>query len=150
MITGLTLLIKHALNPDKVPLPWRSYCSESYPTHYSLQHTANHTSLFATEQPLSLLPLTPDHPHWPYPTAQPPSNLSELELPPVGVLVGVFTTDAGARRRNMIRQSYGSHWRSRRPGTEGVRVLFVMGRPRRSLLRAIELESEGENDRLFR
>jgi hypothetical protein len=43
----------------------------------------------------------------------------------------------------MIRQSYGSHPRSRRSGTEAVKVMFIMGRPRRRYRKAVELESEG-------
>jgi hypothetical protein len=65
-------------------------------------------------------------------------------MAPVGVFVGVFTTDEKADRRNMIRQSYGSHPRSRRSGTEAVKVMFIMGRPRRRYRKAVELESEGE------
>jgi hypothetical protein len=43
----------------------------------------------------------------------------------------------------MIRQSYASHWRSRRPGTEGVQVKFVLGRPRKRYAKAVQLEMEG-------
>jgi hypothetical protein len=44
----------------------------------------------------------------------------------------------------MIRQSYASHWRSRRTGTEGVKVRFIMGRPRAKYAKAVQLEVEGE------
>lgn len=75
----------------------------------------------------------------------------DAALEPVGVLLGVFTTDAGLERRHMIRQSYASHWRSRRKGTEGVRIKFVMGRPRKRYEKAIQLEMEGEFlDALFK
>lgn len=69
----------------------------------------------------------------------------DAALEPVGVLIGVFTTDAGLERRHMIRQSYASHWRSRREGTEGMRIKFVMGRPRKRYEKAIQLEMEGES-----
>ena len=171
---GLTLTIKHILNPDKEALPWRSYCTYDYPTLYSLQDpnarippasavdsTLTFTSppardplainsfASATSANLVLTPITAEHPAWPYHphpsqpfVANTTSSLDELE--PVGILVGVFTTDEGVQRRHMIRQSYASHWRSRREGTEGVTVRFVMGRPRKKYAKAVQLEMEGE------
>lgn len=143
----LTVTIKHILNPDKEPLPWRQYCTTSYPSLYSLQ--------YPSDQPntkLTLSPLTPDHPIWPYKphtsplwTADMPQADLDAALEPVSVLIGVFTTDAGLERRHMIRQSYASHWRSRREGTEGVRIKFVMGKPRKRYEKAIQLEMEGES-----
>lgn len=91
--------------------------------------------------------MTPSHAYWPYPASEAPSIAASLEVAPVGVFVGVFTTDEKVERRNMIRQSYGSHPRSRRLGTEGVKVMFIMGRPRHSYLKAVQLESEGESNR---
>ena len=174
LVVTITLTIKHILNPDKEPLPWRQYCTSNYPTLYSLQDpSAPHrayghgtagdmafTDLPASKQipvnsfanswsNVALAPLTAKHPIWPYaPHDAPPftaasHNLDEA-LAPVGVLIGVFTTDAGAERRHMIRQSYASHWRSRRDGTEGVRVRFVMARPRAKYAKAVQLEMEGE------
>ncbi|WVQ83825.1 hypothetical protein IAT38_005969 [Cryptococcus sp. DSM 104549] len=169
----LTFTIKHILNPDKEPLPWREYCTTTYPTLYSLQDPSAPapsvpldfsappkpipTNSFAPpSSKLALTPLTPAHPAWPYrPHAHQPftaeSSQEELDagLEPVGVLVGVFTTDAGVERRHMIRQSYASHWRSRREGTEGVRVRFVMGRPRKAYAKAVQLEMEAFNDILL-
>ncbi|KAK4683761.1 hypothetical protein P7C73_g6468, partial [Tremellales sp. Uapishka_1] len=147
--TVMTLTLKHVLNPDKEPLPWRSYCQSPHPTLYSLQdpnslssttkrpgpHTSTKLSInsFAPNSANQVLfPFVPDY------TMQPAE-----EFNPVGVLIGVFTTDEGVERRNMIRQSYGSHPRSRRLGTEGVRIKFVMGRPRRKYQKAIQLEMEG-------
>jgi hypothetical protein len=49
----------------------------------------------------------------------------------------------------MIRQSYGSHPRSRRSGTEAVKVMFIMGRPRRKYRKAVDLESEGASFDLY-
>lgn len=175
----VTFTLKHILNPDKEALPWRSYCMTNYPSLYSLQDpnaripptSAVGSTITFTSPPandplplnsffpfasssLALAPLTTQHPAWPYhPHATQPfvantsTGLDELE--PVGILVGVFTTDAGAERRHMIRQSYATHWRSRREGTEGVTVRFVMGRPRRRFAQAVQLEMEGEYPSLF-
>ncbi|KAK8846645.1 hypothetical protein IAR55_005732 [Kwoniella newhampshirensis] len=180
----LTFALKHILNPDKEPLPWRQYCTSNYPTLYSLQdpslppphinshvhsnptfpHSPLHDSntvpvnSFApnTAKPLTLMPLTPSHPAWPYhPHSTPPysaemaTDALEDALEPVGVLIGVFTTDEGVERRHMIRQSYASHWRSRTEGTEGVRIRFVMGRPRKKYEAAVKLEMEAFNDILL-
>ncbi|WVW78866.1 hypothetical protein I302_100829 [Kwoniella bestiolae CBS 10118] len=179
----LTFTLKHILNPDKEPLPWRQYCTSNYPTLYSLQDPSlpsphinsevNSNPSFpssahiesvpfnsfapTSSKPLTLMPLTPQHPAWPYhPHLNPPqisSNNSvsnmDFDLNPVGVLIGVFTTDAGVERRHMIRQSYASHWRSRREGTEGVRIRFVMGRPRKRFEKAVQLEMEAFNDILL-
>ncbi|WWC67539.1 uncharacterized protein I206_101448 [Kwoniella pini CBS 10737] len=178
----LTFTIKHILNPDKEPLPWRQYCTSDYPTLYSLQDPSlpsphvnsmvnSNPSFPSTEhiesvpvnsfapsssKPLTLMPLTPEHPAWPYhphdkPPFSPEMSTKELDesLNPVGVLIGVFTTDAGVERRHMIRQSYASHWRSRRDGTEGIRIRFVMGRPRKRFEKAVQLEMEAFNDILL-
>ncbi|WVQ97693.1 hypothetical protein IAU59_004807 [Kwoniella sp. CBS 9459] len=181
LAVSLTFTIKHILNPDKEPLPWREYCTADYPTLYSLQdptlpapHIGSHVNSnpafpsssdvevgynsFApsSSKALTLMPLTPPHPAWPYhphevPPYSPEMSIKELDqaLEPVGVLIGVFTTDSGAERRHMIRQSYASHWRSRRDGTEGVRVRFVMGRPRKRYEQAVQLEMEAFNDILL-
>ncbi|KAL7423346.1 hypothetical protein Q5752_002649 [Cryptotrichosporon argae] len=168
-------MIKHILNPDKEALPWRSYCSSSYPTLYSLQdphapaphlvgadftsppaHRSSPVNSFTSSSSNPVLtPVGPGHPLWPYSTARHTPFAHDLvgegldDVEPVGVLIGVMTTDAGVERRNYIRQSYASHWRSRRPGTEGVRVRFVMGHPRAKHRRAVELENEAFNDILF-
>ncbi|EIW68641.1 hypothetical protein TREMEDRAFT_39553 [Tremella mesenterica DSM 1558] len=107
-----------------------------------------------TPHSLTLAPLTPASTAWPYhphtelPFTAESKNLDEV-LKPVGVLVGVFTTDAGTARRHMIRQSWASHWRSRSEGTEGVRVRFVMARPRPRYAHAVQLEMEAFNDIIF-
>ncbi|OCF37721.1 hypothetical protein I316_00848 [Kwoniella heveanensis BCC8398] len=181
LAVSLTFTIKHILNPDKEPLPWREYCTADYPTLYSLQdptlpppHVDSHVNSnpafpsssdaevgynsFApsSSKALTLMPLTSSHPAWPYhpyeaPPFTPEMSIKELDqaLEPVGVLIGVFTTDSGAERRHMIRQTYASHWRSRRDGTEGVRVRFVMGRPRKRYEQAVQLEMEAFNDILL-
>ncbi|WVF70198.1 hypothetical protein IAT40_004986 [Kwoniella sp. CBS 6097] len=181
LAVSLTFTIKHILNPDKEPLPWREYCTADYPTLYSLQdptlpppHVDSHVNSnpafpsssdvevgynsFApsSSKALTLLPLTSSHPAWPYhphevPPYSPEMSIKDLDqaLEPVGVLIGVFTTDSGAERRHMIRQTYASHWRSRRDGTEGVRIRFVMGRPRKRFEQAVQLEMEAFNDILL-
>ena len=146
---GLTMTLCYILNPDKAPLPWRQYCTSDYPTLYSLQETGVASDFsFGYSNPLELAPLTSEHAAWPYhPHSEQPftaeANWDLSELAPVGVFVGVFTMDSSLERRNMIRQSYASHWRSRKEGTEGVRVRFVMGRPRKKFVQAVQLEMEG-------
>ena len=146
----LTMTLIYILNPDKEALPWRQYCHSSYPSLYSLQDLSapSDYDLFGHSTTLSLVPLTHNHSAWPYhPHTQQPHSVESktdlAELEPVGVLLGVFTIDSGVERRHMIRQSYGSHWRSRKEGTEGVRLRFVMGRPRAKFAKAVELEMEG-------
>nr|XP_018265892.1 uncharacterized protein I303_02268 [Kwoniella dejecticola CBS 10117]OBR88050.1 hypothetical protein I303_02268 [Kwoniella dejecticola CBS 10117] len=134
----LTFTIKHILNPDKEPLPWRQYCTSNYPTLYSLQDPSlpsPHINSMVSSNPS-------------FPSTEHIESLDE-SLNPVGVLIGVFTTDAGVERRHMIRQSYASHWRSRRDGTEGIRIRFVMGRPRKRFEKAVQLEMEAFNDILL-
>ncbi|CAD6567355.1 MAG: hypothetical protein TREMPRED_003558 [Tremellales sp. Tagirdzhanova-0007] len=170
-----TLTLKHILNPDKEALPWRSFCASDYPTLYSLQHPhALLSPASALEPPkynspydydplavqsvapvspseLVLAPLPPGHlarPENPHSSlAQTAETFSGLgDLKPVGIFIGVFTTDQAVQRRQLIRQSYASHWRSRREGTEGVRVRFIMGRPRRRYSQAVQLEMEAFDD----
>jgi hypothetical protein len=149
-VMGLTMTLIYILNPDKEALPWRQYCHSNYPTLFSLQDLSKAPDYdfgLGRSTTLTLAPLTHEHPAWPYQTEQPYSVESKTDLArldPVGILVGVFTTDSGVERRHMIRQSYASHWRSRKEGTEGVRVRFVMGKPRAKFAKAVELEMEGE------
>lgn len=141
----IIMTVKHVLNPDKEPLPYRAYCSADHPTMYSLQDpTLDAASVGTRSSNLVLAPLTPSDLTWQAPYSADLQSIDDLD--PVGVLVGVFTTDNRLRRRQMIRQSYASHWRSRREGTEGVRVRFVMGRPRAKFARAVQLEMEGESE----
>lgn len=94
----------YILNPDKVPLPWRSYCS-----------------------------LSP-----PFPAAE------IAKLPPVGVFLGVMSTDSSVERRMIIRSTWAKHARSR--GTDGSTdrtiVRFILGTPRNKWTRRIQLEAE--------
>jgi hypothetical protein len=163
---GLTLALIHILNPDKEPLPWREYCQADYPRYFALQYPSRHlgtASVIADMQPgeeedpryMTLPAVSPDYlapinassPQWPFHphTSIPWSAEDESvdQLDPVGVFLGIFTTDAGMERRNMIRRTYGSHWRSRVNGTQGVRMRFVMGLPRPKFARLVKLEMEG-------
>ncbi len=166
---GFTLGLIHLLNPDKEPLPWRNYCQADYPRYFALQlppkaHVGGLASSGSpqqqTEEPLDpystlpaispdyLLPLNHSSQRWPFGAhLEPPyspEDDSVDDVAPVGVFLGIFTTDAGMDRRNMIRQTYGTHWRSRVNGTEGVRMRFVMGQPRAKYERLVKLEMEGE------
>ena len=149
----LTLTLKYVFNPDKKALPWRKYCAADYPTLFSLQdpERPNETG---TGGELLLSPLTPQHPNWPYPgydTRPYDASLqADLDLSPVGVYLGVFTMDSGKKKRDLVRESYGSHWRSRRNGTESVSVRFIMGRPRPEFAAAVDAESKGEDSTFHR
>jgi hypothetical protein len=66
---------------------------------------------------------------------------------PVGVLIGVLTIDKEAGRRQLIRSIYGSA-QSVKEGTEGVRVVFVLGRPAPKYADAVALEMESKSSRL--
>ncbi|KAL1408487.1 hypothetical protein Q8F55_005299 [Vanrija albida] len=136
----LTCTIKYILDPDKRALPFREYCTANYPTLYSLQG----------KNPF-LTPLTPSDSLWPYPGRQhvpyaDGRGISIDSMEPTSVLIGIFTYDKGRVRRDLVRQTYMTHARSRRAGTEGVSVKFIMGRPRPELSDAIALEQETHND----
>lgn len=88
--------------------------------------------------------MTAAHPAWPYPNGHAPTLADADRIPPVGVLVGVFTMDREAKRRQLIRSTYMVHPESRKQGTEGVKVLFVMGRPTKKYAAEIAMESECE------
>ncbi|KAJ9104532.1 hypothetical protein QFC21_002028 [Naganishia friedmannii] len=162
---SLTMSLKYLLNPDKAPLPWRDYCQSPYPDYFALKHPPNfnyssgeHRIRLSMEQNLLTLPgasadllqkINSTHPAWPFPGQEdmPYSAESSLvdTLEPVGLFIGVFTTDEGRERRMMIRQTYGTHPKSRVPGTEGVRLRFVMGRPRARYERAVKLEMDTDH-----
>lgn len=160
----LTMLLKYILNPDKAPLPWRDYCQSPYPDYFALNHpphfnytSEEHQIRLSMEKNLLTLPgasadllqmINSTHPAWPFPKQRdlPYSAESNLvdALDPVGLFIGVFSTDEGRERRMMIRQTYGTHPKSRVSGTEGVRLRFVMGRPRVGYERAVKLEMDSK------
>lgn len=94
----------YLLNPDKAPLPWRSYC--------------------ATEPPFPADELT--------------------KYPPVGVFVGVMSTDTAVERRMLIRSTWAQHARSRGSdgSTDRTIVRFILGIPQSDWTRRIQLEAE--------
>lgn len=132
-------------------LPWRQYCTASSPRLYSLpSNVAQPAVSLPGMNPL--LALTPEHPNWPYkgysesPFAADLNTTRIDEFEPTTVFLAIFTYDKGKSRRDLIRQSYNVHARSRTPGTEGVRLRFLMGRPRAELSRAVEKEQAEHND----
>ena len=71
-------------------------------------------------------------------------------LPPVGLLVGVFSIDSGFERRMLVRTTWAGHPRSRdgaSPGDGGIGtsrtiVRFILGQPSKDLEHRIKLEME--------
>ncbi len=110
VVAGLVAGIKHALDPDKEPKPWRLDCAKQ-----------------------------PAFPH----------ELAD-SLAPVDVFVGVFSRDASAERRSLIRHTYAAHTLPLSPhdGTPmaNVQVKFILGRPRGKYARSVRLEQEMYND----
>ncbi|BEI88511.1 uncharacterized protein CcaverHIS019_0112290 [Cutaneotrichosporon cavernicola] len=147
--------IKYVLDPDKAALPWREYASLDYPTIFSIQDADwDNSALGGHLPPLSALkPVTAHHSLWPYPGHDYAPHQENMhgrsrvdDLEPTTVFIAVFTYDVGVDRRNLIRQSYASHPRSRTPGTEGVRLRFVMGRPRPQFKQMVDAEMEEYKD----
>ncbi|CAK9784825.1 hypothetical protein CC85DRAFT_259945 [Cutaneotrichosporon oleaginosum] len=147
--------IKYILDPDKAALPWREYAMQDYPTVFSIQDADwDNDALGGYLPPLSVVkPLSAQHELWPYPGYDYAPHRENLhggprvdDLEPTTVYVAVFTYDVGVDRRNLIRQSYASHPRSRTPGTEGVRLRFIMGRPRPQFKHMVDAEVEEYED----
>jgi hypothetical protein len=155
----LTISLKYLLNPDKTPLPWRDYCQSPHPSYFALQYPPDyqytpedHQTRLAMEKNL-LTMATPaydspriinsTHPTWPFRDQKDmPYSAESLDvdsLQPVGVFIGVFTMDEGRDRRMLIRP------KSRVPGTEGVRIKFIMGQPRARYERSVKLEMESKS-----
>ena len=73
-------------------------------------------------------------------------------LPPVGLLVGVFSVDSAFERRMLVRTTWASHPRSRdgaSPGDNGTGtsrtiVRFILGQPRKDWERRVKVEMECE------
>lgn len=101
---SITLFLMYLLNPDKAPLPWRSYCA-----------------------------------------LEPPFPAEELaSLPPVGIFLGVMSTDTAVERRMLIRSTWAQHVRSRGSdgSTDRTVVRFILGVPQADWTRRIQLEAE--------
>lgn len=154
----MTGTIKYILDPDKRALPWREYCQEDYPTVYSLQDPNSptfpadqtHRSLAGSD--LVLAPITPDSAQWPWPGSSHNPYTADFagealdSIEPTTVFLGVFTVDNSVDRRNVIRETYGSHPNSLKPGSEGVRLRFIMGRPSTEWADAVEAENKKHGD----
>ncbi|KAH9486956.1 Beta-1,3-galactosyltransferase pvg3 [Psilocybe cubensis] len=138
---SLTLLLMYVLNPDKEPLPWRAYCSVP-----------------SLAPPFDRL-LPPNSPHV-YPNytnvhTVPPFPHADLDqLPPAGILVGVFSIASSFERRMLMRSTWATHPRSRDGAGQGdgglstsrTIVRFVLGQPSKDWERRIKLEMEMYND----
>jgi len=147
----ITLLLMHILNPDKASLPWRTYCSipstSTAPPPISRSYTDEHLSM---QVPIGFDPTSPNESIVSNPF--PPPHLDDI--PPVGLFLGVFTTDSAVERRMLIRNTWASQERSRAGAVEGdggngtsrTIIRFVLGKPRSGWVRRIQLESETYND----
>ncbi|VDB84947.1 unnamed protein product [Peniophora sp. CBMAI 1063] len=139
--SSLTLGIIYALNPDKEALPWRAYCAVAIPSH---------------DPPLVDAPVvSPDIftiGAAPPPPEFPPAGFDDL--PPAGVFLGVFSIDSSYDRRMLIRSTWATHDRSRNGagpgdggnGTSRTLVRFILGQPRKSWERRVQLEMDQYND----
>lgn len=136
-LLALVIFVKWALRApviDTDPLPWRAYCS-----------------MPSISRPPHVLPgIEPDETRLNSMLSFPPSDLDDI--PPVGVFIGMFTKDESVERRAMVRDSFASHPRSRNgaglgdhgAGTSKTIVRFIIGRPRRSMQRQVDLEMQRE------
>lgn len=68
------------------------------------------------------------------------------DLPPVGIFIGVMSTDVAVERRMLIRSTWAKRERSR--GLDGSTnrtiVRFILGIPQSDWTRRIQLEAESE------
>ncbi|KAG2023521.1 hypothetical protein CC2G_001166 [Coprinopsis cinerea AmutBmut pab1-1] len=134
----LALFLIYTLNPDKEPLPWRAYCS--IPSLATPRDHPYPLRIYPEIEPGELIP--------PFP----PANLENL--PPAGILIGVFSVDSAFERRMLIRTTWAAHARSRNGavggdggrGTSRTVVRFILGQPRQSWERRIKLEMDTYND----
>ncbi|KAL7418065.1 hypothetical protein BDY24DRAFT_332566, partial [Mrakia frigida] len=86
------------------------------------------------------------HPLLPNPLLAPSAPEADL-LPPVGLFLGVFSTDQAWERRQTIRSTYARRGKGGgADGLESVRVRFVLGRPSEKWKSLVELEMEAYRD----
>lgn len=144
----------HILNPDKAPLPWRTYCSLPVTSTVPPSPTLSSRDEQLTMQvPRGFDPASPNESLVSNPF--PPPNFNDL--PPAGLFLGVFTTDSAVERRMLIRSTWASHVHSRSGavkgdngnGTSRTIVRFVLGKPRSGWERRIQLESESTSQYPF-
>lgn len=138
---AVTLLLIYILNPDKDPLPWRAYCSiPSLAPPFDRPAPTTFPHIYPNFTEGMIIP--------PFPP--PDFDL----LPPVGLLVGVFSVDSAFERRMLVRTTWASHPRSRdgaSPGDNGTGtsrtiVRFILGQPRKDWEHRVKLEMELYND----
>lgn len=82
-----------------------------------------------------------------YCALSPPFSAAEVnKFPPVGIFVGVMSTDSAVERRMLIRSTWAKHVRSRGTdgGTDRAIVRFILGIPSHDWMRRIQLESESK------
>lgn len=84
-----------------------------------------------------------DNPAWPYPGDEVPRPGDAETYEPVNVFIGIFTVAAAKEKRNIIRQTY------RMQGKEGVKWVFVLGRPSWWGARALREEAERMSDLFY-
>ena len=120
-------------------MPWRAYCAVAVPSH---------------DPPLVDAPVvSPDI--FTVGAAPPPSDFPPPgfdDLPPAGVFLGVFSIDSSYDRRMLIRSTWATHDRSRNGagvgdggnGTSRTLVRFILGQPRKSWERRVQLEMDRE------
>ncbi|CED84389.1 Galactosyltransferases [Phaffia rhodozyma] len=156
---SLTMFLMWFLNPDKRAVSWHPLCLSPHPSYHSISHTS---SLVLQTIPLpsidsSLSSLHSGHPRHTNPVQHallptPLLTASSIEsdaLPPVGVFVGVFSTDKSFERRMLIRSTWASRHRMEGKGAHGlgsVRVRFILGRPSWRLREQVMMEMETYGD----
>lgn len=116
---------------------WRYHCDPDRPSHFSYRENFPLWSYRPVE------PLRPVDPAWPYASDAIPQLADGQGMQPATVLIGVMTMDKSMLRRQRIRETYGSHPRSRANGTEGVRVIFVQGQPSEKWRDTVLAEAKG-------
>lgn len=144
----LTLLLIHVLNPDKEPLPWRAYCS--IPSGSTAPPSLSATSYSPSFPFNSLAPSDISSLSSVIDNTFPPPNLDDY--PPAGLFLGIFTMDSAVERRMLVRSTWANHERSRNGAGEGdggrgtsrTLVRFIIGKPRSSWEKRIQLEAESE------
>jgi hypothetical protein len=145
LVVLLTLSLMYILNPDKEPLPWRIYCSIPSTSKRPPGMTSSHSLYSAHSRNSTALAVT-----------FPPPDFDSLS--PVGLFVGIFSMDSSFERRMLIRSTWASHPRSRNGagsgdqgrGTSRTILRFILGLPRKSWERRIELEMHSMWNLIFR
>ena len=127
---------------DKSPLPYRSYCLSPHPSYHVFSSSP---SLHLQQIPLPSIDSssTTRHPLLPNPLLAPSAPEADL-LAPVGLFLGVFSTDQAWERRQTIRSTYARRGKGGgADGLESVRVRFILGIPSEKWRPLVELEMEG-------